>query len=322
MMKAIRIETPGGPEAMRLVAVAVGEPGPGEARVRHSVIGVNFIDTYHRSGLYPMTMPGGIGVEAAGVVEAVGPDVTHVQAGDRVTYFTARPGAYATHRIVPARQLVKLPDTVADETAAALWMKACTVEAVVERCARVKAGDTILVQAAAGGVGVLLCQWLKAVGATVIATVGAPEKADVARAAGADHVLSYDEVPARVRELTGGKGVAAALDGVGRATFDASLAALARRGMMVSFGNASGPVGQIDFMALARGGSLFATRPGVFDYYASREDMAQGSARVLEMLSAGVLKPHVGQRFALEEAVEAHRALEARATVGSTLLLP
>ena len=229
-MKAIRFDAVGGPEVLRLVDVEVGAPGPGEARVRHTAIGVNFIDTYHRTGLYPVPLPSGLGVEAAGVVEAVGEGVTHVSVGDRIVYFSSTTGGYATHRVMPALWMVKLPDGISDEVAAAVWLKACTVEFLVERCARVQAGDAVLVQAAAGGVGILLCQWLKAIGATVIGTVGSPEKVETAWAAGADHVLTYAEVPAKVRALTGGEGVSCAIDGVGKATFDGSLDSLRRRG--------------------------------------------------------------------------------------------
>jgi NADPH2:quinone reductase len=321
-MKAIRIEQTGGPEVMQLVDTEVGNPGPGQVRIRHTAIGVNFIDTYHRSGLYPMPMPAGLGVEAAGVVEAAGEGVTHVAPGERIVYFTNAPGGYATHRLLDARWAVKLPDSVSDDQAAALWLKACTVESLVERCARVQAGDTVLVQAAAGGVGVLLCQWLKSVGATVIGTVGAAEKRAIAQAAGCDHVLTYADVPARVRELTGGEGVSAVIDGVGKASFEPSLDSLRRRGLMISYGNASGAVGQVDFAILARKGSLFATRPTLFDYYATPADFAAGTAAVLAKIAAGVLNAHIGQTFALADAVRCHQALEARQTVGSSLLVP
>lgn len=321
-MKAIRIEQTGGPEVMLFCDVAVGEPGPGAARVRHTAIGVNFIDTYHRSGLYPLPLPSGLGVEAAGVVEAVGDGVTHVAVGDRVIYFTNAPGAYSTHRVMEARWLVKLPDAIPDDVAAALWLKACTVEFLVERCARVKAGDHVLVQAAAGGVGLLLCQWLKSVGATVIGTVGSDAKVETARAAGCDHVLSYADVPTKVRELTGGRGVDVVIDGVGKDTFEASLDSLRRRGLHISYGNASGPIGAVDFGILARKGSLFTTRPTLFDYYASPEDFAAGTAAVFAKIEAGILQAHIGQTFPLADAVRCHQALEGRQTVGASLLLP
>ncbi len=321
-MRTIRIAKTGGPEVMQLVAAEVGDPAPGQVRIRHTAIGVNFIDTYHRSGLYPMALPSGIGLEAAGIVEAIGDSAGHLAAGDRIVYFTNAPGAYATHRLLDARWAVKLPDSISDEQAAALWLKACTVESIVERCARVQAGDTVLVQAAAGGVGVLLCQWLKSAGATVIGTVGAPEKRAIAAAAGCDHVLAYADVPAKVRELTGGQGVDVVIDGVGKASFEPSLDALRRCGLMIGYGNASGAVGPVDFAILARKGSLFATRPTLFDYYASSEDFAAGTAAVFAKIEAGVLEAHIGQTFPLAEAVRCHQALEARQTVGSSLLIP
>lgn len=321
MATVVRFEATGGPDVLRVCEAAVGEPGPGEVRVRHTVVGVNFIDTYHRSGVYPLPLPSGVGMEAAGVVEAVGEGVTHVRPGDRVVYFSGTPGAYASHRVLEARWLVPLPDDVDDETAAAMWLKACTVEFLVERCARVQAGDVVLVQAAAGGVGVLLCQWLKAVGATVIGTVGSDDKVAVAQGAGCDHVLAYAEVPAKVRALTDGRGVDVVIDGVGKATFLASLDSLRRRGLHISYGNASGVIGPVDFGILAQKGSLFTTRPTLFDYYADPADFAAGTARVFAMLRDGVLKPHIGQRYGLCDAAQAHRDLEARVTVGASLLL-
>lgn len=321
-MKAIRIETVGGPEVLAHVDVGVGEPGPGAVRVRHAAIGVNFIDTYHRRGLYPLPLPSGLGMEAAGLVEAIGEGVEGFAVGDRVVYFAPTPGSYATHRVVPADWLVKLPAGIDEETAAALWLKACTVEFLVERCARVAAGDTVLVHAAAGGVGLLLTAWLKAVGATVIATVGHDSKRALAQDAGADHVLAYAEVPARVRELTGGEGVSVVFDGVGKAVFEASLDSLRRRGLHACYGNASGPVGPVDFGILARKGSLFATRPTLFDYYATAEDRAQGSAAVLARIADGTLKAHIGGRYSLADAARAHADLESRATTGSLLLIP
>lgn len=324
MIKAatIRFERAGGPDVLQLVTLDLPAPGPGEALVRHSVVGVNFIDTYHRSGLYPLPLPSGLGMEAAGVVEAVGAGVSHVKPGDRVVYFSGSVGAYASHRVMEARWLVPLPTDVDDDTAAALWLKACTVEFLVERCARVQAGDIVLVPAAAGGVGVLLTQWLKAVGATVIGTVGSDAKVAVARDAGCDHVLAYAQVPEMVRELTGGRGVDVVIDGVGKATFLASLDSLRRRGLHISYGNASGVIGPVDFSILAQKGSLFTTRPTLFDYYATAEDFAAGTARVFAMLRQAVLKPHIGQRYPLRDAAQAHRDLEARSTVGASLLLP
>lgn len=321
-MKAIRFETTGGPEVLRLADVGVGEPGPGTVRVRHSAIGVNFIDTYHRRGLYPLPLPSGLGLEAAGTVEALGEGVTGLSVGDRVVYFAPTPGSYATHRIVPADWLVKLPAVIDEGVAAALWLKACTVEFLVERCARVRDGDPVLVHAAAGGVGLLLTAWLKAIGATVIATVGSEAKRPLAEAAGAQHVLAYGEVPARVRELTGGEGVSVVFDGVGKATFEPSLDSLRRRGLHVCYGNASGAVGPVDFAILARKGSLFATRPTLFDYYATPEDRAAGFAAVLARIADGTLRAHIGGRYPLAEAARAHADLEARATTGSLLLIP
>ncbi len=321
-MKAIRIESTGGPEVMQLVDVEVGDPGPGQARVRHSAIGVNFIDTYHRTGLYPMPMPSGLGVEAAGTVEAVGEGVSHVAPGDRIVYFTNAPGGYATQRLIEARWLVKLPASIDDEIAAALWLKACTVEFLVERCAKVQPGDAVLVQAAAGGVGVLLCQWLKSVGAIVIGTVGSPEKVALAKDAGCDHVLAYADVPAKVRELTGGEGVACTIDGVGKSTFEGSLDSLRKRGLHISYGNASGAIGPVDFGVLARKGSLFTTRPTLFDYYATSEDFAAGTRAVFAKIADGTLKPHIGQRYPLADAIRCHKELEARATQGASLLIP
>lgn len=321
-MKAIRIEAQGTPEVMQYVNVEVGDPGPGEVRLRHTAIGVNFIDIYHRTGLYPLALPSGIGMEAAAVVESVGEGVTGLAAGDRVIYFGNQPGAYATHRILPAQPLVKLPATISDEQAAALWLKACTVESLVERCARVQPGDTVLVQAAAGGVGILLCQWLKSAGATVVGTVGSPDKVETARAAGADHVVAYADAPAKIREITNGRGADSVIDGVGKSTFEASLDSLKRRGIMVGYGNASGPVSAFDFNLLARKGSLFATRPTLFDYYATPEDFAAGTKAVFAKIASGVLKAHIGQTFPLADAVQCHRAMEARQTVGSSLLIP
>lgn len=320
-MKAIRISATGGPEVMQLVDVPETPPGPGEALVRHRAIGVNFIDTYYRSGLYPMPLPGGIGGEAAGVVEAVGEGVSHLRPGDRVVYFAPQPGSYAEARTLDARWLAKLPDDVDFDTAAAIWLKGCTVEMLVARAAEVQAGQWVLVPAAAGGVGVPLCQWLKSVGATVIG-VTSPGKTELARQAGADHVIGYEDLPAKVRELTGGRGVDAVIDGVGKATFADGLQSLRPRGRMLSFGNASGAVGAFDLALLQRGGSLWATRPVLFDYYRDPADFAAGAEAVFAKVRAGVLKPHIGRRAALAEAADVHRALAARETEGATLLIP
>ncbi len=319
-IRAIQFRSTGGPEMLEEVRLAVPAPGPGEALVRHTAIGVNFIDTYHRSGVYPATLPAVPGVEAAGIVEAVGEGVAHVAPGDRVVYFCAVPGAYCEARTLDARWLVKLPDGIADEEAAAAWLKACTVEFLVERCAKVGAGDHVVVTAAAGGVGLLLCRWLSEIGATVIAITSSPAKAELARAAGAHHSLSYSDMPGTVRAITGGRGAEIVLDGVGRATFEAALDSLAKRGLLVSFGNASGKVGPVDFGLLATKGSLFTTRPTLFDYYATPEDFTAGTARVFAMWPK--LRITIGQRYPLAEAARCHADLEARATTGSALLIP
>lgn len=314
----------GGPEVIAWQDAQIGAPGPGELRLRQTAIGLNYIDTYFRTGLYPMPLPGGLGVEAAGVVEAVGAGVDGFAVGDRVAYFGNKPGAYATHRLVPPQNLVKLPDGIDDRTAAAAMLKGCTAEFLVERCARVQAGETVLVHAAAGGVGLLLVQWLKAIGARVIGTTSSEAKAALARDHGADEIIFYDreDIATRVRELTGGAGVRVVIDGVGKATFEASLDSLQRRGLLISYGNASGAVGAVDFAILARKGSLFATRPTLFDYYATRAEVDAGAARLFEMIASGKLKVRIDQSYALEDAAQAHRDLEARATTGSTILLP
>lgn len=324
MERMARIERTGGPEVIGWSDVVLAPPGPGEVRMRNTAVGLNFIDTYHRSGLYPVPLPSGLGGEAAGVVEAVGEGVSDFAVGDRVATFGPGLGAYATARNVPAKILFALPDDIDDETAAAALLKGGTVEFLVERCARVEPGWKVLVHAAAGGVGQIAVRWLKAIGATVIATVGHGDKAALARAAGADHVLlsREDDIAARVREITGGAGVEVVLDGVGKATWEASLASARRRGLVVSFGNASGPVEGVALGALARAGSLYVTRPTMFDYYVTPEERAAGSARLFQMLRSGAVRVDVNQRFALEDAAEAHRALEAGRTTGSTILLP
>lgn len=320
-MKAIRFETVGGPEVLRFVDVEVQQPGAGEILVRHTAVGLNFIDTYHRTGLYPVPLPSGLGLEAAGVVEAVGPGVD-LMVGTRIGYCWGPIGAYATHRVMAADRVVVLPDGVSDEVAAAVLLKGCTTEFLVERCARVAPGQWALVQAAAGGVGLLLVQWLKAVGATVIAVAGSEAKVAMAMAHGADHgLLQTDTLADDVRALTGGRGVDVVFDGVGKATFDASLDSLRKRGLYCSFGNASGPVGAVDFGILAKKGSLFATRPTLFDYYATREDIEVHAGRVLAMVASGALKVNIDQRYPLAEAAAAHADLEARRTTGSTVFL-
>jgi NADPH2:quinone reductase len=313
----------GGPEVIERVELGVLGPGPGEVLVRHQAIGLNYIDTYHRSGLYPLSMPSGLGSEAAGLIEAVGEGAGFSE-GDRVAYALAPPGAYATHRLIAADRLVRLPDDVDPETAAAVMLKGCTAEMLVERCAKVQAGEWVLVHAAAGGVGSILVPWLKAVGALVIAHAGSAEKAAIAEELGADHPLScsFDELADKVREITGGAGVRTVLDGVGAASWAASLESLGRRGLMVSYGNASGPVPPFSPLALARGGSLFLTRPTLGDYVATREELQASAARLFEMIRSGALPVRIGARFPLADAADAHRALESRATTGSTLLIP
>jgi NADPH2:quinone reductase len=322
MARVARIDRIGGPEVIEWVDVNLPDPGPGEVRMRNVAVGLNFIDVYHRTGLYPMALPGGLGSEAAGVVTAVGPGVTEVAPGDRVGTFGPALGAYATERNVPAKILLKLPDDISDQTAAAVLLKGCTTEFLVERCARVQAGQTVLVHAAAGGTGHLLVGWLKAIGATVIGTVGSPEKAVQAKAAGADHVLLHksEDVAQRVRELTDGAGVPIIFDGVGMATWEVSLASAARRGLIVSFGNAGGKVTGVDLGILSARGSLFVTRPTLFSYYVTPEERQAGIDRVFAMLRSGAITPEIGQTFALEDAAAAHRALEAGETCGATVL--
>ena len=316
-----RITRTGGPEVIEWVDVDLPPPGPGEVRMRHRAVGLNYIDTYHRSGVYPIDLPAGLGSEAAGVIEAIGDGVEGFAIGDRVGTFGPARGAYATARNVAATQLLHLPDHVDDETAAALLLKGCTIEALVERCATVEAGQTVLVWAAAGGVGQLLVGWLKAIGASVIGIAGSDDKARHAREAGADHVILHrdEDGAARVRELTDGTGVATVFDGVGKATWQTTLAATARRGLIVSYGNAGGPVDGVNLGVLAAKGSLFVTRPTLFDYYVTPDERRSGVERVFAMLRRGAIRPAIGQRFALEDAAEAHRALEAGETRGSSV---
>ncbi len=322
---AIVVETPGGPEALALRDVEVGAPAPGEVRLRHTAIGLNYIDTYHRTGAYPLPLPFTPGMEAAGVVEAVGPGVDELAVGERVAYCWGPPGAYATHRLIPADHVVRLPAGVSDELAAAVLLKGCTAEYLIERCARISEGQWVLLHAAAGGVGLIAAQWLAAIGARAIGTVSSEAKAELARAAGCEAVVRYDggrDWVSEVRALTGGEGVAVVIDGVGAATFEGSLRCLARRGLMISYGAASGPVPPFETGMLARLGSLFLTRPSLFDYCATRAEKLASADRVFSLVEAGVLSVRIDQRWSLAQAAEAHRALEARATTGSTLLLP
>jgi NADPH2:quinone reductase len=318
------IESQGGPEVIDWRDVTLDEPGPGQVLVRQTAVGLNYIDIYHRDGTYPIDLPGGLGMEAAGEVIAVGDGVHGLEPGDRVATFGPDRSAYANARIVAASALFKLPATIDDDTAAAALLKACTVEALVERCAKVEAGWPVLVHAAAGGVGLILVQWLKAIGATVIGTVSTEAKAQAARDAGADHVIRYkqEDVAAHVREITDGQGVPVTFDGIGMATWEASLKATARRGLIVSYGNAGGPVTGVNLGILARHGSQFVTRPTLFDYYLHPGERAAGAARVFEMIGGGKVAVTVGQRYGLQDAARAHADLEAGRTTGSTLLIP
>lgn len=314
----------GGPDVIQWEDVTLADPGEGEVRMRNTAVGLNMIDTYHRKGVYPVELPSGLGLEAAGVVEAVGPGVTNLKEGDRVVTFGPMLGAYSTARNMPADRLFPLPDGVADDIAAAAFLKGCTTEFLVERCGKVQSGWPVLVHAAAGGTGQLLCQWLKHIGAEVIGTTSSAEKAEKAKAAGADHVILYteEEVAPKVREITGGKGVRVVIDGVGKDTWETSLDSLAPRGLQISFGNASAPVGPTDLAILAQKGSLFTTRPTLFDYYSDPVDAQAGAARLFSLLADGVLTVEIGQRYALEDAAQAHIDLEGRKTFGSTVLLP
>jgi NADPH2:quinone reductase len=323
--RAVRIHQPGGPEALRVDQVDLDEPGPGEVRVRHEAIGVNFIDAYHRSGLYPVpSLPATIGMEAAGVVEAVGPGVEDLAVGDRVGYATAGPGAYADTRVLPAAAALALPAELDARSAAAVMLKGMTVEYLVRRCFPVSPGMLVVFHAAAGGTGLLACQWLADLGATTIGVVGSPEKAELARQHGCHHpvVRGRDDLVATVRALSDGRGAAVVYDSVGQATLDLSLDCLARRGTLVSFGNASGPPRAVDPLELGRRGSLFLTRPSLMDYTAGRRELEDSASAVFDAVLRGALRPVVGQTHALDQAAEAHAALEARRTVGATLLLP
>lgn len=324
MTKAVRIHEPGGPEALVFEDVDVGEPGPGEARVRHSAVGLNFIDIYHRNGAYPLErLPAVLGMEAAGVVEAVGAGVAEVGAGDRVAYATPPPGAYAQARVMTADRLVRLPDDIDDRTAAAMMLKGMTAQYLLRRTHKVEPGETVLIHAAAGGMGLILCQWAKHLGALVMGTVSSDEKAARAGAHGCDHAIVYtrrDFVEA-VREITGGDGAQVIYDGVGRATFDESLEALAMHGHLVSYGSASGPVPPFD-MARLSAKSATLTRPVLFHYTAARDELEETARELFEVVRRGIVKIEIDQTYALEDAAAAHRELEARRTTGSTVLIP
>lgn len=322
--KAIRFHEFGEPEVLRYEDIDLPEPGPGEVRIRHTAIGLNLIDTYHRSGLYPLELPSGLGSEAAGVVEALGPDVENLAVGDRVAYTGRPPMAYAEARNWPAERAVPIPEGVSDEQAAAVMLKGLTTWFLLHRSYRVRAGDPILLYAAAGGVGSLASQWARHLGATVIGIVSTRNKAEIARAQGCAHVLLADEedVPGKVRALTDGAGVAAVYDSVGRDTFFASLDCLRPHGVMVSFGNASGPVEPFAPAELAKRGSLYLTRPILFDFIDTADRLRAACKALFEVISSGAVTIHVNQRYALEDAVTAHRDIEARKTTGSTVLIP
>ena len=323
MACAVRFHKTGGPEVLQLETVEAGEPGPGEARVRHAAIAVNFIDIYVRTGRYPAPLPSGLGSDAVGVVEAVGAGVTDIAVGDRVGYLLGPQGAYSDVRVMPAAVLIKLPDGIADRSAATLIMKGMTVQYLFRQVYPLKGGETILYHAAAGGVGLLACQWARAIGVTMIGTVSSEEKAEIARANGCAHTIIYtkEDVAARVREITGGKGVPVVYDSVGKDTLDASINSLAVRGTLVSNGTSSGPV-VIDTMTLAVKGSLWVTRPAMVHYAAPRSHLLAMADELFALVLAGKIVSEPRQVFALDQAAEAHRALESRGTTGATILIP
>ena len=324
MAKAIRFSECGGPEVLRLEEVAVGEPGPGDARVRQAACGLNYIDIYQRTGLYKVALPSGLGLEGAGVVEAVGTGVTTVKQGDRVAYAGGPVGAYATERLIPADRLCILPDGLSFEQGAAMMLQGMTVQYLIRRTYQVLPGDMVPFHAAAGGVGLIACQWLRALGATVIGTAGSEEKCELARRHGADYCINYrtENFTERVRELTGGAGVPVVYDSVGKDTFMGSLDCLRPFGLLVSFGNASGPVPPVDLGLLAQKGSLYITRPTLFAYTASRADLEATSEELFDIVLSGKVKIDIGQQYPLADVATAHRELEARLTTGSSILVP
>lgn len=323
-MLTIQATRAGGPEVLEAVDLPIPVPGPDEILIRQEAIGLNFIDTYQRSGLYPVRFPAVLGLEGAGIVEAIGEGVTRFVAGDRVAYGNGPLGGYSEFHVAPAGRAVKVPPRIDSRTAAAAMLKGMTAEFLLRRCYTVKKGETVLIHAAAGGVGMILTQWAKALGATVIGTAGSPEKAALARSHGADETILYrdEDVAARVRAITGGAGVRVVYDGVGAATFEGSLSSLGRRGMLVSYGNASGPAPAIEPLRLSRGGSLFLTRPTLFDYVVTTEELDESAGAVFEVIGSGAVKIEIGQTFPLSQARQAHQALEGRETTGSTLLIP
>ena len=323
MDNVIRFHQTGGPEVLRWESAPVAEPGPGEARVRHVAVGLNFADTYFRSGLYPAKLPSGIGMEGSGVVEAVGPGVTQVQPGDRVAYTGSPLGAYATGRVMPAGCLVRLPKDISFETAAAMMMRGLTSAYLMRRIHPWKKGETFLIHAAAGGVGLIVSQWAKLLGLTVIGTVSSEEKAEVARAHGCDYTINYriEDFAKRVREITNGQGVPVVIDSVGKDTFAGSLDSLARRGLLVGVGTASGAFPPIDAMQLAIKGSLFFTRPALADYIADPAEKAELAGELFEHVASGRIRIEINQHYALREAEQAHRDLESRKTTGSSIFI-
>ena len=325
--RAIRIEQHGGPEQMQLVEVEVGEPGPGQVRIRHHAIGLNFIDVYQRSGLYAMPMPLQLGMEGAGVIEAVGAGVTHLQVGDRAAYAATPPGSYCDVRVMPALNVCRLPDAISFETGAAMMLKGLTAQYLLRRCKPVEgleAGEFVLFHAAAGGVGLIACQWARALGLRLIATAGSDEKCALALANGATHAINYrtEDFAARVREITGGQGVKVVYDSVGKDTFEGSLDCLAPFGLLVSFGNASGPVPPVAPGLLAQKGSIYLTRQTLFNHINTRERTQAMADELFAVVESGQVRIHVEQRYALDQVQQAHRDLEARKTIGSTVLLP
>jgi NADPH:quinone reductase len=323
MNRAIRFYETGGPEVLKLETVEVGEPGPGEARVRHTYVAVNFIDTYFRTGVYPLALPNGLGSDAVGIVEAVGPDVTDLKAGDRVGYLLGPQGAYSDVRVMPAAVLIPIPDAVSDRAASTLMMKGMTVQYLFRQVFPLKGGETILYHAAAGGVGLIACQWARAIGVEMIGVVSTDEKAAAAKANGCAHtiVTSRENIAQRVREITGGKGVPVVYDSVGKDTLEASLDSLMPRGSLVSNGTSSGPV-VIDTRVLAMKGSIWVTRPAMIHYATPRAHMLEMAKEMFGLVAAGKIASEPGQVFSLAEAAEAHRALESRKTIGATVLTP
>lgn len=324
MVKAIQFKAPGGPEVLEMTEIDLAAPAAGEITVRHTAIGLNFIDTYHRSGLYPLPLPSGIGMEGAGVVEALGSGVSDLAVGDRVAYASPPPGSYAEARNIAADRVVKIPAGVEDQTAAAMMLKGMTAQYLIRQIYKVGKGDTILIHAAAGGVGQIVSQWANHLGATVIGTVGSKEKAEIAKANGCHHPVLYndEDFVERVKEITDGKMLPVVYDSIGDTTFEKSLNCLRPRGLMVSFGQAAGPIPPVNLGVFAQKGSLFFTRPTLFNYIATAEDLRATAGDLFDAVSSGAVKIHIDQTFPLAEAKAAHEALEARKTTGSTILIP